>query len=86
MKPGSPNKQAQIVYAYGDCLAVGHSKTNFVLNQQQESKAKYDLTQSIHGREIMQVIGLNKGKTLITGCEDTTFKVLKVENQQIVVE
>ena len=78
MSPGSSTKRAQIVYAYGDCLAIGHSKPNLALNQQAESRAKYDLTQSIHGREIMQVIGLNKGTTLITGSEDTTFKVLRV--------
>ena len=33
---------------------------------------------SIHGREIMTAIGLEKGRYLITGSEDTTFKVLKV--------
>ena len=31
----------------------------------------------------MSVLGLNKGKTLITGSEDTTFKVLQINGQDI---
>ena len=47
------------------------------------SGAKVDLLESIHGREIMSVLGLEKGKTLITGSEDTTFKVLNINGREI---
>ena len=79
-------KKAQIVFAYGDCLAISLTNSNNELDNKQDSKAKYDLLPSIHGREILQVMGLKKGEFLITGSEDTTFKVLRVSNEQIVVE
>jgi len=40
--------------------------------------AKRDLLPSLHGREIMTALSLSEGKTLLTGSEDTTFKVLRV--------
>ena len=41
-----------------------------------------DLLPSVHGREIMAVLGLAGGKTILTGSEDTTFKVLRVAGQE----
>ena len=70
--------QAQIVYAYGDCLAISYRLELNQTDAEDSNDAKVDLLKSIHGREIMSVMGLDKGKTLLTGSEDTTFKVLHI--------
>ena len=68
--------QAVIIYAYGDCLALAFkaSESASCIIQKQ------DLLPSLHGRELMAILGLNGGKTILTGSEDTTFKVIKVAN------
>ena len=75
LNPGS-QARAMIVYTYGDCLAVAF-KSGDESNAIQS--AKTDLLPSLHGREIMASLSLSNGSILITGSEDTTFKVLKVE-------
>ena len=47
---------------------------------------KHDLLPSLHGREIMAALALNKGRILLTGSEDTTFKVLDIENDLRVLQ
>lgn len=76
----SPAK-AFIVYAYGDCLALAFKSPSQSDHDHQiegKDQTKTDLLPSLHGREIMTAIGLAKGKTIVTGSEDTTFKVLQV--------
>ena len=69
-----------VVYAYGDCLALAFkTKEDNSPEKQEDPKARHDLLPSIHGREIMACLGLSKGQFLITGSEDTTFKVLKAD-------
>ena len=68
--------QAMIVYTYGDCLAMAFKSGD---SAGTSSSAKIDLLPSLHGREIMTALSLSQGRVLLTGSEDTTFKVLQVK-------
>jgi len=41
--------------------------------------AGFTLQDPLHGREILSTLALDKGKVILTGSEDTTFKVLAVD-------
>ena len=83
-----PNSESQIaiVYAYGDCISLAFKRAagkngggeDNLDDEDSRVVVKQDVLPSIHGREIMCVLGLQGGSTLLTGSEDTTFKVLKV--------
>ena len=66
----------QIIYAYGDCISVARGTQNEVGESQNLIKVT-NLIPPIHGREILSVLGLNKGKTILVGSEDTTFKLFR---------
>lgn len=68
--------KAIIAYAYGDCLALAFKAPR--ITNRSSSAIKQNLLPSVHGREIMAVLGLARGTAVITGSEDTTFKVLRL--------
>lgn len=70
--------RAMIVFTYGDCLALAFKSGD---SDSADLSAKVDLMPSLHGREILSALSLSGGRVLLTGSEDTTFKVLRVQQQ-----